>query len=388
MPVETIAQFMARYPNSNAVNVAGYVDGNTFRYFESTSVQLPAFVNALEAVGGRKANIYTNFAQLWVAPSGNPCPNVRALGYLAQAPATNVEVRGTYTSVAQTEKKWPARIVGTSGAAPIAIGGLYREASLTAEVTGGYKPEQDPAAGSGARGIRRALRLYMLACYAILDRSATAGFPGLNNYVAALLVSDTGKILAAGVNTGSYRHAEVSLLLAYFRDNPTALKLPDNCVVFSTLTPCKQCSGYLTQAAPELCKIYFGQDDPGKDGRAGRNISKQLSDTTKAPKGFLTPELRGGLGDEEFGGAGVVSKGKKTAMDKVALRHGLESCMGPKSKAGQIGKAGQSRAMLASADKMLEFKGGKDRADTDENRIKRAVLDHVNVWLKTAVAQA
>jgi len=93
----------------------------------------------------------------------------------------------------------------------------------------------------------------------------------LTGYVGALLVSDQGKILAAGINIGSYRHAEVSMLLSYVRKNPTAAKIPENTIIFSILTPCKGCTGHLTLAKSSNCVIYFGQKDTGMEESAKRS---------------------------------------------------------------------------------------------------------------------
>jgi tRNA(Arg) A34 adenosine deaminase TadA len=239
--------------------------------------------------------------------------------------------------------------------------------------------------GSRKKGLARALRYYLLAAYSLVDISAAESYQGLKNYVGALLVSDEGKILAAGINIGSYRHAEVSMLLSYVRKNSTAAKVPENTIIFSTLTPCKGCTGFLNVAKSSKCVIYFGQEDTGKDGRVGRKISAQLSSKTKDPLGRSKTKLPGSVEGEDIGGEGVVVEVATSSIHKVTIDKGLTSCMGEGSIATQIGEAEHSREILTSASEALIHKMLKNRGTGDEeSNVKRAVLQYIGQWLGTS----
>jgi len=228
----------------------------------------------------------------------------------------------------------------------------------------------------------------MLATYSLVDISSAEGYEGLKNYVGALLVSDQGQILAAGINTGSFRHAEVSMLLSYFRNNPTAIKVPENSVIFSTLTPCKGCTGFLSVTKSSNCVIYFGQEDTGKDGKVGKKISTQLSEKTKAPVGRSKEKLPGEIDTddtEDTEGKGVVAIGTASEIHKVQVDKGLTSCMGAGSIATQIGKAKHAKEVLRSGSEALIHKMLKTRAATDaESEVKHAVLTYIGQWLGTS----
>lgn len=122
-----------------------------------------------------------------------------------------------------------------------------------------------------AKGLERALRYYMLATYSLIDTLAVQkkGDSPVNNYVAAMLVSQQGAILSVGVNVGSFMHAEVSMLLSYFLNNPTQSKLPEKSLVLSTLTPCMQCTKFLMESRSGKALMYFGQMDKGEFGNIG-----------------------------------------------------------------------------------------------------------------------
>ncbi|MEF7612609.1 hypothetical protein V4F39_01720 [Aquincola sp. MAHUQ-54] len=352
-------------------NVAGYLSGGKtnrrFNYFRSSSAALPAFVNALEAAG--RAKVYTN-----LDPAPWPKHIVQNIKGKASLQLHEGDGALEVTPAEQAVRKWPSRVISTSGAAPVGGGGLH------AAARGLMTSATLAAEGSRERGLQRALRYYMLATYALVDISGEESFKGLNNYIGAMLVGDDGAILAAGINTGSYRHAEVSMLLSYFRSHPTATALPAKSVVFSTLTPCKQCTAYLTAVKASDTVIYFGQKDTGKDGRAGEKIGKQLSEKTSAPHGRSKTALTGTVPDE--GGLGVVATGTASGIHKVAIDQGLTSCMGSGSIAGQIGEAGDSREILRSTSDALIHKTVKDRSGSDaEAQLKQAVLTYVTGWL-------
>lgn len=354
-------------------NIAGFVSDKEFRYFESTNLLLPAVVNALQATNCNSV-IYTNRREaMWV--KDYPQIKVKFMDRLKNNEGDGAK---EVTPKLLTEKKWPRQITATELAAPISGGGLY-EAAARASLSDAL------ADGSRGKGLARALRYYMLAAYSLLDISGQEGYQGLKNYVGALLVSDKGEILAAGINIGKFRHAEVSMLLSYFRKNPTATSIPENSIIFSTLTPCRGCTAYLTLAKSSNSVIYFGQKDTGKDGKVGEKISSQLSGKTKAPMGLGKEDPADSVEPGESGGEGVVSLCAASAIHKVQIDSGLASCMGEGSIATQIGKAKDSRNILNSASEALIHKMQKTRmGGGDESQIKQAVLVYIGQWLGTS----
>ena len=350
-------------------NVAGFVEGKSFKYYESSNLMLPAVVNALQDKKKKnKSSIYTNSkSTLWV--KDYPLIKAKFMDVLKSDTGDGTLV---VTPTLLTDKSWPRQITALALAAPLPGGGIYTAGAALAE-------------GSRAKGLARSLRYYMLAAYSLVDISAAESYQGLKNYVGALLVSDKGEILAVGINTGSFRHAEVSMLLSYFRKNPTATRIPENSVIFSTLTPCKGCTGYLSLAKSINCVIYFGQKDTGKDGKVGEKISSQLSSKTKDPLGRSKTELPGSVDEDDSGGKGVAVVGSTSSIHKVQVDKGLTSCMGEGSIATQIGEAKHSRELLTSASEALIHKMLKTRATGDEeNDVKKAVLDYIGQWLGTS----
>lgn len=359
-------------------NVAGYIDGTVFKYYKSNNLARPAVVNAI--LGKAKSNnatVYTNRADaLWIR--NYPKMKVKLMDQLKPNEGDGA-VR--VTTAFQTVKKWPRQIAALALKAPLPDGGLYAAAA-------GLSKGLDLPPGSRKKGLARALRYYMLATYSLVDISSAEGYEGLKNYVGALLVSDQGQILAAGINTGSFRHAEVSMLLSYFRNNPTATKVPENSVIFSTLTPCKGCTGFLSVTKSSNCVIYFGQEDTGKDGKVGKKISTQLSEKTKAPVGRSKEKLPGEIDTddtEDTEGTGVVAIGTASEIHKVQVDKGLTSCMGAGSIATQIGKAKHAKEVLRSGSEALIHKMLKTRAAKDtESEVKQAVLTYIGQWLGTS----
>jgi len=373
----TLFEFLST-PRHDGKNVAGYLFGASkpqeFRYFSSDRLVLPAFVNALQAA--KNKDIFTNLASKpWIS---NLLPEVKALSYLKSTEGPGAT---PIAAVEQTQLSWPSRIVSPgAGAAPLDGGGLHASA-LGIKNGAGAAP-----AGSRALGLQRALRYYMLAAYAIVDISGQEAFNGLKHYIGSLLVADNGQILAAGIHTGSYRHAEVSTLISYFRDNSTAAGLPTRAILFSTLTPCKQCTTYLQSTMAHDTVIYFGQPDTGKFGRAGKAISSQLSEKTKPLMGRVKAPPTPDVGPSETD-LGVVVPSTASGVRKIEIDTSLTSVMVAKKSIGeQLGSAQDSRDILRSASDALIHKALKDRkSDNDEEAVKQAVLQYVTGWLGRAI---
>ena len=297
-----------KYANPDTLNVAGYLVEGKFYYLESTNKALPAAVQFLQSTP-REKHIYTNLrTDHWLRT------------YLRQVHDHNQSKRSTGSQRTTKEAEF-APVVAS------AFPAYLEPPDLPAPLTGGlYQAAWDLKSGaeradaaSRTRGLRRILRYYMLTTYSLLDMCRFASYEGLGNYVAALLVSDKGEILSAGVNTGSYRHAEVSMLHAYFHSNPTATTYPENTIVFSTLTPCKQCTGYLKDTKPVESVIYFGQEDPGKFGSVGKEISFQLASVTDAPTVYVSVE--------DAAGAGLTVPTGADGVYKAGIAAGLASCV-------------------------------------------------------------
>lgn len=365
----TVHQFMtqSKYRDPTRLNIAGYIYNNGngsfhFYYYESDNLSLPAVINMLEDQWvTRRDTIYTNL------PVGHWITEYRGdQVYCTGLPKSHWDDgRLQVNPELATGKRWPKKIIGADLAAPLTQGLHY-----AARMIMGNKGDPKPGPNLG---VVNALRYYMLATYSLLDISGEESFNGLNNFVAASLVNDQGKILATGINTGSYRHAEVSMLINYFRANPEQKKLPAKSVVFSTLTPCRQCTNYLKDTKAADTVIYFGQEDTGKLGRVGKSISAALSTKTGGAKGQSKTDLTG---------LGVASDCSPSGVHEVMISSALANCMMPNSSiASQIGK-GTSRKVLATASTALINEVLRDRATGDtQQSIESAVLHYVTGWL-------
>jgi len=361
--------------NSPQENIAGYfdaVDGYRFKWCKrATASNLPAAAYVLDHLKGsgqsaRKTWVYTTLkSNHWITTYFDKVVTLDQIGGHLQCnnfshPNQPSQMFFKNDSLDKTGRLELNLLAGSGPThAPLAQS-LFDAAGNILELT---KDKQSALKG-GARGLVRSLRYYMLAAYALLGQAKLNGYTG-GNYVAAILVGEFGNILAYGVNNGqasaSYHHAEVNMLLSYFRQNPTASTVPERSIVFSTLTPCVQCTGYLTDSRANSCYIFFGQEDPGSMGNAGKEISDALDDLTKPVRGS---QLNQGL------------------VNKWAVANGLENCMGKGSVATQIGNDLPSRYLQVALN-ALQSKTGKTRDDDDESAVKTAVLTYLNNWVKS-----
>ena len=323
--------------------VAGYLDARSpggphrFVHWRSSNPMLPAFVNCLEG-GGDMRRIYTNHEDApWVRPRG---PGVKRRGVLR---ADGGDGGLTIEPVEMTTRAWPARVAVPDGPGPLPSGGLH--------------------AATLASPPARALRHYALAARTLIASSAACGFAGSHDHVGAILVDDTGRILAAGINTGSYRHAEVSLLTSWFRDHPQARTLPARSTVLCTLTPCRQCTRYLTLAMAPDTLIRFDEADAGRSGRAGQRIAEPID---------ARGDTRGGA--ETGGGPGPVpdvlaprsasvtaGTGAVREAERRAVRNRGDGEGGP----SRIARSHEARrALLEAAERYREVAPGERSAGT------------------------
>lgn len=119
--------------------------------------------------------------------------------------------------------------------------------------------------------------------------------------IAALLLSEEGRILAWAINSSARNktlHAEVSLVQSYCRR--TGELLPAGSRIYTTLKSCKMCAGMIWSAArePLSLRVYFDQDDPGPKARA-TVLNAGSFERTRAARMAGRPELR--LACLEFG---------------------------------------------------------------------------------------
>lgn len=367
-----IDAYIASYRKNNpARNIAGYLDGaNNFVWVDRPRVSvLPAAAYLADYIvkngwNLRKSTIYTSLpANHWITTYFN---NIKTFGQAGSA--TYEKINATSLDANGGELKLNLFSGFDQGSAPIPGGGLYEAAELGLALS----PEKQ-AALTGSRHARvRALRYYMLATYALLGLCKRKGYEG-GNYVAAMMVGDDGQIISYGVNNGqsagSFHHAEVNMLLSYFDANRNSVRYPEKTIVFSTLTPCAQCTAYLKEARPQKSFIYFGQMDTGKSGAVGAEggFSVALDNLTKPVRGSEVNE-------------GVINK--------FQISTGIESCMtGGGMIAAQIG-SDDPAAYLETAIFALEKKSEKTRSGgTPEQKedvaIKTSVLNYLKAFVNS-----
>ena len=320
-------------------SIAGYLepgarasaDPHRFVHWRSSNAMLPAFVNCLED-GGDMRRVYTNHERApWARPRG---PGVKRRDNLR---AESGDGALMVEPVPMESRRWPARVSVPAGPAPLS-GGLHAAALSSAPT--------------------RSLHLYVLATRTLIASSAASGFAGVHDHVGALLVSDAGAILAAGINTGSYRHAEVSLLLSWFRDNPEAHALPAKSIVISTLTPCRQCTRYLSLAKAPDTLVRFDEADAGRSGRVGERIAERVDVDVDSRLGAaldsgVDPEFAPGLGSApdasaareaerraiRNGGAGGRSRVDRAREARRVILHAARSAALVPGRAGSAGEA-------------------------------------------------
>lgn len=379
MTKQKLRTFLQPYRNYGTKNVAGFLDadGETFHYLEQTNPCLPAAVNVYEQLG-LKGPVYSNLPKdHWLRFYKKQQTNIKqrnAGGDALDTEVTPQKIRAPHT---------PPHLAIPTADAPLPGGGIYRAAEH-------IKNKAKLKEGTPEHATMRALRYYMLACFVMLDLRGTFDSANKSNWVAAMMVSDTGKILAMGLNNGGYRHAEVSMLHAYFTANPTSSKLPPKTVVFSTLTPCGQCAGYLTDAKADDTLIYFGQADPGPAGKMGAAISQQLALQQQPVKAHLTDDEKkellkvAGITEDQAGEGVVVSAGKGDIF-KVSIGLGLSPCTAAvgQSAATAVSASRPSRMLIAGATRAFDNKMAKDRSKDPEAEIKVAVLRYLTEVLVT-----
>jgi tRNA(Arg) A34 adenosine deaminase TadA len=370
-----IDTYIAAYKKSHPTrNIAGYLDGDdNFIWVDRPRASiLPAAAYLADYIvrkgwSLRNSTIYTSLPTgHWITTYFK---NIKTVGMAGGATYKKVNPK----SLDETAGELKLNLFSgfDQFAAPIPGGGLYEAAEQGLALS----PEKQALLTGSRRARVRALRYYMLATYALLGLCKRNGYEG-GNYVAAMMVSDDGQVLSFGVNNGqsagSFHHAEVNMLLSYFDANRDAVRYPEKTVVFSTLTPCAQCTAYLKDTRPAKSFIYFGQMDTGKSGAVGAEggFSKAFDELTKPVRGS---ELNEGV------------------VNKFRISTGIESCMtGGGMIAAQIG-LDEPAAYLETALSALERKSEKARSgetaeQKEEGEIKTRVLDYLRAFVNSTWA--
>lgn len=372
-------------------SIAGYLEPRVgshddpcrFVYWRSSNAMLPAFVNCLED-GGDMRRVYTNHERApWVRPRG---PGVKRRDNLRPGDGDGSLL---IEPSLMPSRKWPSRVSAARSPAPL-TGGLHAAALAWPQSVS----ESGSPGAHVAPGLTGSLHYYALAARTLIALSATCGFSGLHDHVGAILVSDAGAILAAGINTGSYRHAEVSLLVSYFRNHPKARTLPERCLVFSTLTPCRQCTRYLSLAKAPDTLIRFDEADRGRSGRVGERIAEQVGAGRIRVEG--ESELGSTPSSPDFGSRNAAVAVADTASsalfpgvrfsreaERRAIRNSAE---GGNSRLDRAREA--RRTLLATAQSTRQSTGlaaGHYRGDArNAHQAEAAVLAYLAAWVSEA----
>ncbi len=394
--ITTLFEHLEKEHPRNSANIAGYInDQNVFCYHVSSSNNLPAAVVVFDLVGYNKrknGKVYTNLTKShWVytyvgSAEGGSAPD---LVHVNESNASALE------ATPMTKGKGQVRVLAGEGGnpGPLTGGGLFQAAkSLHDSATPvSYLGAKDNH--SRDKGLHRALRYYMLAAYALLGKCA-GGESSVGNYIAALLVDDQGKILSYGINSGGFHHGETNMLLNYFRAHGNDPTFPANTIIFSTLTPCKQCSKYIEATRPGDSVVFIGQRDTGSRGREGEKYGVHLSAVTDPIRNRVAKPI---MGTRETGEVrtipGVWGKGPTTVKVTEQVQTGedvkrsdLEEMLSKKMKEGdgtiaeQIGK--YCTELLIQSRGTFTHKQTKARNQgVDDQLVKYQVLDYLNTWM-------
>jgi deoxycytidylate deaminase len=323
----------------------------TLRYHVSNHSAVPAAAAMFDALEDRRL-VYTNLAaDTWLTTymkaqlvhMGNVagCTDLKAW----QRKSVDWEIENVVVAPHMALRVGGRFLGDTPG--PIAGGGLGAAAKEVAA-----RPAAADAGSGRKKAIERALRYYALASYAVISR-ARHHSTMLGNYVGAILVSDSGRILGWGFNSTSYHHAEVNLTLAYLMANNGATALPANSVVFSSLTPCKQCAKLLETVRGGTNTIFYGQYDSGEFGKIGAATSAKIDSVTKP-----------------------VVVGAKPARTQVAGT--LDTEVAKSNIAKNIGESTNAKDLIDKTLAEIGRRVGKARdADDEEQAVKAAVLQHI-----------
>lgn len=265
----------------------------------------------------------------------------------------------------------------------------------------GPKPNLSSIYGSKVSyGESRARRVYMLATFCLIKRMGYVGKTSerkanSGHNIGAILVSRDGEVLAWGVNTGGYRHAEVNTLISYFLRNKGAKTLPEGAVLFSSLKPCDMCSTFIKESwNGGEAQVWYGMMDEGGSGSSpvlGDKASAFTPGDTDLDAFDLLAE--GGTLDTAIKTTGtkpvlVHKDGKKVDLTQSLDKSGMDPSGKNQRLKPKASGAGFTR--LSAADwvdysdevyKLIEaaaakFQAKADKTGRDDGAMKR-VLDHL-----------
>lgn len=396
-PLKSLFLGLEANKSRDAFNIAGYIDQDeTFKYHVSNNENLPAAAVVFDLIGKQQnptGKVYTNSRKghwIYTYTSGSGSEGGRELLYAHDSNASAKEAKS------MEEGKGKVRVVAgeVSGQGPLKPkGGLFQAAK---DLHDGKKQVSYKGVDNHTRekGLHRALRYYMLAAFALLGKGAQAGYDQ-GNYIAALLVDDQGGILSYGVNSGWFHHGETNMLLNYFCAHSSQSKFPANTIIFSTLTPCQQCSKYLQGTRPDESVIFIGQLDSGSKGSEGEKYGKHLSAVTDPIRNRVAKpkmEVRDtGKFKEVKGWGPTPSKVPITELVQVGetvTKPILETLLSEQMREGstvaeQIGKNCsevliQSRATFAHKYAKKE----KRNQELEDQLVKCQVLEYLNTWVE------
>jgi tRNA(Arg) A34 adenosine deaminase TadA len=376
-------------------NIAGYIEGSNFHYRISNNENLPAAVTVLDLVGKKYGLIYTNLNKdHWIYTYTG------VSGGESQNSLLHVDDSNTVASQAKLMTgQAKVRVLADEGPGPAPLGGgggLFQAAK-------GLEEDENPVVYKGAekvhtkeKGLHRALRYYMLAAYALLGKCAKSDYTG-GNYIAALMVDDAGRILSYGVNSGWFHHGEVNMLLDYFRRNSAAGKFPSKTIIFSTLTPCKQCSKYLQASRPDESVIFMGQKDPGSLGKVGEKFATYLDAATDPILNRVaTPVMKAEvIGTKVIPGAWGKPPTKQNVYQDVKVGENVKHYTLDLALSGKMGEGASVAEQIGEKCKLtliesmstLTHKFSKQRPTTEEaldQGVKIPILHYLNKWISSA----
>ena len=398
---ELLTELEAKHPNAN---IAGYIDNyGLFQYQVSASDNVPAAASLIDHLQGSR-DVYTNL------PSSHWLYTYTRQGEGTDQPGQKY----LFTKEANASAKLGSQILGRSvrliagahgGAAPFPSGGLFEAAKkLNDSPTAiSYKTENKAdKVHTKEKGYHRALRYYMLSAYALLGKCVESN-SGVGNYIAALLVSDKGEILSYGVNSKGFHHGEVNMLLNYFRSRPGEKTFPEKSIIFSTLTPCKQCAKYIHETRPNDYVVFMGQRDTGSAGSAGERAPYRFKFLKSLTDPIMNVEVKPLFKFEEVEVTKPVANfwAKTTTVQTVkesvkveagfekkhtALEAAMELQMTKtKSDSSVAEKIGEKcQTLLHQSSMTLAHKFQKERTaqkDQEDNKIKVAALAYLNDWM-------
>jgi tRNA(Arg) A34 adenosine deaminase TadA len=187
----------------------------------------------------------------------------------------------------------------------------------------------------------------------------------------------------------------VNMLLNYFTANPSARQFPSKTIVFSTLTPCKQCSKYLESSRPAESVIFMGQKDTGSLGQVGEKYGVYLSAVTdsilnRVAQPIMKSRVVGSTTVKGWGGkTSTVPVTEQYQEGEKVSHYEVDSSLSEKMGQGatvaeQIGQ--KCNQILIQSMSTLTHKFDKERPTSQERLdqgVKIPVLNYLKLWIES-----